>query len=278
MFQPASAHRELDEPTFLAAKTAFTTQTQKLSPESLALVAEEVLRRLADTANLARIKVPATSPEKVDAFCDALLSSDDAAVEYISVLRQDGVILDELYLGYITGAARLLGERWERDEISFFDVTIASGHLYAIMRGLRRAIVPLQASKNRHAFFAAVPGETHTIGISVAADMFRQRGWQVDTQVNADHDEIIETLTQSNHTLIGLSASRAGMTDALARLNVALRIAKPDAFILVSGQITEEEPDIAKIVDADCKADDMPTALALLEGVVECQDAADLPK
>ncbi len=278
MFQPASARTELDEPAFLSAKTAFTTQTQKLSPEAVALVAGEVLRRLADAANLTRIKVPTTSPAKVDAFCDALLSSDDAAIEYISALRQDGVILDEIYLGYITGAARLLGERWERDEISFFDVTIASGHLYAIMRGLRRAIEPLQASKNRHAFFAAVPGETHTIGISVAADMFRQRGWQVDTQINADHDDIVETLAQSNHTVIGLSASRAAMTDTLARLNVALRIAKPAAFILVSGQITEEEPDIVAIVDADCKASDMPTALALLEGVVECQDAADLPK
>jgi methanogenic corrinoid protein MtbC1 len=277
VFQPSTAYTDLDEPAFLAAKSAVATQKERLSQDSIALLAQEVLHRLANSAELGRIKVTETSADKINAFCDVLLSDDEvAAFDCISQVRQDGAILDEVYLGYISGAARQLGERWDRDEISFLDVTIATGHLYAIMRGLRRAIVPLEASPSRHAFFAAVPGETHTIGLSVATDMFRQRGWIVDVEVDASHDQIIEALSQSNHTVIGLSASRVAMIDALVRLNVALRIAKPNAYILVSGQITEEEPEIVRIVDADCKANDMPTALALLENAVERRDAIGL--
>lgn len=275
MFQSSKARTELDESAFLAAKVAFDSQKQKLPPDSIALLAEEVLSRLATSADLRKIKIPKTSPEKVDAFCDVLLTDDPAAARsFISRTRQEGAILDEIYLGYISGAARRLGERWDRDEISFLDVTLATGHLYAIMRALGRAIVPLDASPCRHAFFAAVPGETHTLGISIAADMFRQRGWVVDVQAAGNLDEIVCSFVRSDHTIVGLSASRAAMTEALARLIVALRIAKPNSFILVSGHITEEEPEIVQIVDADCKASDMPSALVLLEEAVESRDAA----
>lgn len=277
MFQPSNPYTGLDEPAFLAAKSAFESQQQNLPPDSLALLAEEVLRRLASTANLGKITAPKISPEKIEAFCDTLLSADAAAsIGFISEVRQEGAVLDEIYLGYIPGAARLLGERWDRDEIDFLDVTVATGHLYAIMRGLRRSMAPWQASVGRHAFFASVPGETHTLGIAVAADMFRQRGWTVDVQVDASHGVIVEALAQSDHTVIGLSASRAAMTDALARLIVALRVAQPNAFILVSGQITADEPEIVRIVDADCMANDPPAALALLEAAVERRDAAGI--
>lgn len=74
-------------------------------------------------------------------FCDALILPDpDTALRFIEDRRAEGMTLTGVYLGYISGGARCLGERWERDELSFLQVTCGSGHLYALMRALRSEI------------------------------------------------------------------------------------------------------------------------------------------
>ena len=140
--------------------------------------------------------------------------------------------------------------------------------MYAIMRGLRRLIAQPDPLSSRHAFFASMPGETHTLGVTMAADLFQKRGWVVDLEVGRDHDQLVDALGHTNHAIIGLSASRPEQIATLARLIVALRIVKPNAFIMVSGQIVDAEPDIAKAVDADCASNDAQSAIAVLENLL----------
>jgi methanogenic corrinoid protein MtbC1 len=268
----------LDEDAHKAARTALKVQSRKLSEAELARLAEEVLRRL--SLVLATDKVPVRHPgaEDIEAFCRALLSANEGeSIFFVEKLRGAGATLETVYLGYIAGAARRLGEQWDSDTISFVDVTIAAGRMYAIMRGLRRYIGQPDPLSHRHAFFAAVPGENHTLGVTMAADLFQDRGWVVDLEFGKDHNELVDALTHTNHTIIGLSASRPEQTGPLARLIVALRIAKPNAFIMVSGQIVEADPDIAKAVDADCATNDAASAIALLEGVLTERDPSKIP-
>jgi methanogenic corrinoid protein MtbC1 len=258
--------RPIDANAFLRAQSVISAHQSAFPEPALRVLTQEVLSRLA--RRLANVPLPADLiPQvKIDEFCNALLADDDEpAHELIAKHRREGASLETVYLGYIARAARRLGERWDLDEVTFMEVTIAAGRMFAIMRGLHPVIVPEPGSSDRHALFASVPGETHTIGISMAADMFRQRGWRIDLETGRDHDELVAALENSNHRIIGLSASGAEQIVALARLVIALRICKPHCVILASGQITEEVADLANLTGVDIVVGDIHAAIAELE-------------
>ena len=224
----------------LFARTAllFETKRQAFAPEAVQALAGDVLRRLAATMekqhSLGHAMITA---ENVDRFCDALVQSEAApAREFIEARRAEGVTKMGVYLGYISSAARRLGERWDDDELSFLEVTIGTGHLYALMRALRAESGPLPrfVDSRRAALFATVPGEDHGIGITVAAEVFRERDWDIDLQIGTDFDALVAHVERTTPRIIGLSLSSDGRLDTLARLVVALRLALPQAIIGVA--------------------------------------------
>lgn len=258
--------RPIDPDAFLRAQSIVSAHQSNFPEPALRILTKEVLSRLA--RRLAVLPLPADLlPEvKIDTFCDALLSDNaDDAHELIEKHRRDGATLETVYLGYIARGARRLGERWTNDEVTFTQVTTAAGRMFAIMRGLHPVIMPEPVNSERHALFASLPGEDHTLGVSIAADMFRQRGWRIDLLTGRDHDDLIGALEQSDHRIIGLSASRADQTLDLARLVIALRIVKPRSIILASGQITEEVDDLVELTGADIVVGDVRAAIAELE-------------
>ena len=68
-------------------------------------------------------------------------------------------------------------------------------------------------------FFCAVPGEQHTLGVMMAADLFRRNGWDVGLLIGVDHAEIVERLERDDRArhrpeLLGRSLGRcAGASD-----------------------------------------------------------------
>lgn len=264
---------DLDAVTF--AHTVVSMQRSRLPAEAIHALAREVLHRVArGAATMARPDRLPTDDE-LEAFCDDLtrLGEDGASARTIAHAQQEGASLDCVYLGWLAPAARRIGERWEADETSLISTTIAAGRIYAILRGLRQAFTRPETIGQRHALFASTPGETHTLGVTMAADMFRQRGWSIDLALERTHDELVESLRDSNHAIIGLSASRADMTAQLARLVLALHICKPWAKILVCGRIAELDPEIANVVGADGAAADAPSAIEQMERLAGRIDA-----
>ncbi|MEO1542872.1 MAG: cobalamin B12-binding domain-containing protein [Pseudomonadota bacterium] len=274
MQQQATSIPHLDETALVRARTVINTQKSKLDEDTLALMAEEVLVRLSESFETALQGPPIPDARQIDAFCQVLLRDNEAAAkEMITSVRNEGASLDTVYLGYFGQAARRLGEFWESDKVTFTDVTIATGHMYAIMRGLRHVIAPPLPNIHRHAFFASAPAETHTLGVTVAADLMRQRGWEIELQTHRTHDELVAAAMSSDHTIIGLSASHRKALPALTRLVVAMRIIKPNAFVMVSGPITEQEPNIGDIVDADCVVSNVPDAIEHMEQLIAEREA-----
>lgn len=253
----------LDRQAFVRARNVFQIAEARLPEPAVQALAAEVLARLERRGAVAQSHAP--SDTEIEALCDALLGDhDDAAADLVLRARVGGMPLDTVYLGYLAGAARRLGERWDADTASSLEVTIGAGRIYGIMRGLRQVFVYDQVihPDQVRALFAATPGETHSLGVTMAADYFRRRGWQIDLQVGLGHDELIAAVDHIDYPIIGLSASSQRMIFPLARLIVALRISNPGAWIMVSGKITELEPDICALVDADGVAADAPAALA----------------
>ncbi|MFK7955785.1 MAG: B12-binding domain-containing protein [Lysobacterales bacterium] len=268
----STVHEPLDRDAFARALTVNVSQQQKLSSDALSTLAQEVIERLSSRLVAETPLEGQPDPAELNRFCDALIGEDDtAAADVVMQARIDGTPMDVIYLGYLAGAARQLGERWEYDQTTFMDMTLAAGRIYAIMRGLRRVFTLPAPNTRRHALFAGLPGDDHTLGVAMAADMFRQKGWDIQHEAHQTHDELVESIKNSDHAIIGLSASRPDLLVPLARLVVAVRIAKPHGFVMISGHITEMEPDVVNLVDGDSFATSVPAALAQLEQLIADQ-------
>lgn len=239
----------------------------RLSPDVVEGLAREVISRLDERhRNLGAGHPP--EPERIATLCDALLSDPhDAALDLVMAAQAEGMSADMLHLGYLAVAARELGLRWERDEIGFADVIIGAGRIYGILRHLREVFISARILRDdaNIAAFVSVPGENHTLGVTMAADYMRRRGWQIDLKAGLGHDALVAELGSRRYPVIGISAGSSSMIFPLARLILALRVSNPEAWIMVSGAIVDQEPDLATLVDADAIATDAPSAEAQIE-------------
>lgn len=245
---------------------------EKLPQDAVTELAREVVRRLAFRMPNHVPKSDLPTNEEIAALCDALLSSDDrAADDFILNARRTSEDIEVVYLSYVAGAARQLGQLWDADQISFMQVTLACGKLYRIIRGLRHVIAPsiIRDRDEWPAMFALVPGETHTLGIEIATDLFRREGWDVDMMVGLDHDVLVEQSDRRSYRAIVLVANSDSMIEPLTRLVLALRISHPLSHLVVAGNILDHYPNISSLVGADAVIKEIETAVKKLRDVLD---------
>jgi len=248
---------------------------QRSMPQSmLTTLAVEVVSRVANNLSFDVLPDLPPCPDEIDMLCKALLEDDPrAAVTFIEQARMKGSSYESLCLLYLSVAARRLGEWWDNDEVSFYQVTVAAGRIYAILRILRRERPIGAPNLKRAATFASVPGENHTLGITIAGDLARERGWDIELFVGLAHDVLVEKLEQRQPALIGLSASGKRSLPALTRLIVALRISNPGARILVCGQIAATNISLVGVTGADAAAAEFGAALGHMDRLLKMPSA-----
>lgn len=224
-------------------------------------LAREVLRRLSDQS-----ETVAFQPAEIEKLSKALIDDNAGnAANMIEKQHESGLGVQEIYLGLLAPAARKLGEWWESDQITFAEVTIGTGRIYAIMRSLRIRFEHAELPAAKSAFFASVPDETHMLGVKMAADLFRQSGWQIDVEAGLNHDTLLERITSSRHRLVGISAGGLHALPALARLILALRVSVPGVRILISGNIVAEAIDSIRLMQVDVVTTDLEEAIAAMD-------------
>ena len=239
---------------------------QTLPRSTITALAEEVVQRVATQLSPVLPNDIQPDPGEVDALCAALLSENPkAAADLIESFQTRGARYDVLCLSYLAAASRQLGDYWDNDKVSFYRVTVAAGRVYAALRVLRMGRKTPAADLRRSAIFASVPGEQHTLGVTMATDLARDMGWDIELLLGLDHDELIATAQQRKASLIALSASGKRSLPALMKLIVALRISNPDAYLLVCGQIESSPVPLVGMTGADGAATDFPAAMALME-------------
>lgn len=261
-----SGHAVLDRQQLALAFSQVESARRALPESALTSLAQEVVKRVAE--NLGVIPHDAAHPTlmDIDTLCDALLSADDGtAIALIEQAQKKGATYEEICQRYLGEASRRLGAWWDDDKVSFYRVTIAAGRIYALLRILRMQRPSQITDLRRSAVFASVPGETHTLGITIAADMARDRGWDIELLVGHSHDELVTMLARRDTHIIGLSAGARSAMPALMRLIVGLRISNPCAKIMVCGQIAARNLNLQGMLTADAAAVDFDTAFAHME-------------
>lgn len=262
---------KFDQDACREAEDTFRLANEKFAPGLVQDLAREVVRRLAFRGGKSAGLVSGPSEKDIAIFCDALLSSDETASDRIILNAQaDGVPLETVYLGYIAGASRRLGQMWEADEVSFMDVSLGTARLYRIIRGLRHAIGPvmLRGRSRTPALFALAPGETHTLGIEIAADLFRRDGGEVDVCIGMDHDEILTLAETRHYGVIVLGAHSDRVVSSLLQLAVALRITQPLTPFALAGDLVDQHPEIKTVVGAELVIKDIQAAIPTLQQMV----------
>ncbi|MBY4894109.1 cobalamin B12-binding domain-containing protein [Rhodobacteraceae bacterium N5(2021)] len=255
-----------DSGQYLQSQLGLRTLKARLPESSVEILAREVIRRMA--AHVPDLPAESADDEDLEALCNALLSEDDhAGARFIQDLRTDGTSVQEVYLLYLARSARMLGDWWNDSRISFTDVALGTSRMYAIMRALRYQFNGPQTESKRCAVFASVPGETHVLGVRMAADLFRKKGWEIDLKIDKSHDQLVDELSQSDATVVGLSAGGEKSIEPLSKLIIALRISNPKLFIFVSGNIVDEARDAVDLMDADGVMTDVEEAMRIMSSV-----------
>lgn len=222
----------------------------RLPSDSVAALAREVISLVARVAPPVDVSDP--SNRVISDLSKALISKDQfAGADFIRRVQREGASAETVYLKYLATAARMLGDWWSEDRVTFAEVTIGASRIYAIMRGLRRHFERFGAEAQDSVVFASVPGETHTLGVTMAADFFRSDGWDVTLHVGLEHDALVTAIGQSDCRMIGLSISGNHSMPALSRLVVALQMSQPATPILVAGQSIEELMPLIDLMNVD---------------------------
>jgi methanogenic corrinoid protein MtbC1 len=257
-----SIEPSLDLDQFRKAAMRLDLLASRLPRDAVQALADEAIGRMAASLRPVAPTAQVPSPAQIDELCSALLSRDlDAGAAAISQLEAERVSIEEIYTVYLAATARRMGELWEKDQISFSEVTVGASRILAIMRSMREAHISKRRLSTRSALFAAVPDEQHTIGITMAADLFRREDWDIELIVGAAHEEIIDRVRRSDALVIGLTAHGLQSLTALLKLIVAIRIVNPAIHVLVCGAIVDGAEDILDLTGADGFVTDVPSAL-----------------
>lgn len=234
----------------------FRSQAKSRTVEALAL---EVIRRLAEGQGRHKIQVPTS--EQIESLCHALICEDDqAGAQFIRDTAAEGATAEVIYLDYLAPAARLLGHWWNEDHVTFLEVTLGTGRMYAIMHTLRRHFVSRRSGGSKLALFTSVPGEEHTLGVRMAADLFGKDGWTVELRVGLSHDELLAATESCDPFLVGVSAGGKHALEGLARLVLALQMKSPKTLVFVGGNIVQCARKEVEAMGVDGMAADMDGA------------------
>jgi methanogenic corrinoid protein MtbC1 len=224
--------------------------------------------------------------QDIPSFLEEVLGPEDAAAaDYVRQLLADGVSVESIYLELLSPAARELGLRWEDDECSFVDVTVAMGRLQRVLRELSQVFQAegSEPAKEGQVLLTCLPGEQHTLGLIMVAEFLIRDGFRVHVGTPWSEADLLTMVRTEWFDLIGFSAGCESRLSVLKREIHRIRSTSrnPDVRVLVGGQVFSLDPALVERVGADGWARDARespvVARALCGRVRETEPSHSLP-
>ncbi|MEX3017336.1 B12-binding domain-containing protein [Gymnodinialimonas hymeniacidonis] len=196
---------------------------------------------------------------RMDRLCEAFLSEDEEERHVaIQNLRNEGVADTEIIDHVIPEVARILGQRWADDTLSFAEVSIGSARLQETVRALiARDIVPMGAVSADHLnaprILLIIPRpEDHTLGTFVAADQFRRLGYAVDIIVDQHARQAALELRKHQYVMVGLTiGGRRTLASARELVEIIRTTATRATPVVLGGSFVETASDLKQATGVD---------------------------
>ncbi len=273
-------------------RTAFKARAEEPPPPDadntsdrriLSVVESEIIPRLMHAYprhSTRRAAATAISAADVDAFARTLLEpSRGPAEKLLDGHCERGVPPDVIYLELFTPAARLLGDLWLVDHCSFSQVTLGLWRINGLMHEMSPSFHASDTTPHPHGrserriLLASLPGQQHTLGLSVLAEFFRRDGWIALCIPSPEPGLTQSTLSAHWFDVFGLSASMDSEVDDLEKtIRAARKTSKnPRLTVLVGGPLLLRRPELCDMIGADGTAADAPATLALAARLVQLQ-------
>jgi MerR family transcriptional regulator, light-induced transcriptional regulator len=209
----------------------------------------------------------------VDEFADLITNRDGAvATKYFEAMINGGAPVEALFQELLAPAARRLGELWDEDINTMFDVTQGLAHLQQIVRTFSPDFQKQSASgmDNRRALLMPMPGENHVFGITLVEQFFRREGWHVWGGPPATMAETVVLVGSMWFDVAGFSVSRVPEPKKLAKDIAIIRKAARNRkiAIMIGGAAFLEDKELYARVGADATAIDGAQAVMQLNSMI----------
>jgi methanogenic corrinoid protein MtbC1 len=182
---------------------------------------------------------PPPTANEIAAFAKLVITQGlGPALDTVDRLAHQGLALESILLDLVGKTARLLGEQWQEDTISFTDVTAGLGTLQQLVNVLG----PSFAATTPHrglVLLTSAPNEQHTLGLFLLGEFVRKAGWGVDVVPGMTGAEVGAYVARTEVDVIGFTVCREELLPTLARtIDVVRRESRnPEVDIMVGGRI-----------------------------------------
>jgi methanogenic corrinoid protein MtbC1 len=219
---------------------------------------------------------PRIQQADIDALAQMVIASEaDDLLGFVERLLARGIAVEDVLVGLLAPAARVLGEGWTDDRVDFVEVTMGLWRLQEVVHELAtRSPLTRQVRASRRALFAPMPGEQHGFGAIVIEEVFAREGWATERLAAPRTADIVDRIAGEWFDLVGLTVSCDANTGALPSVIAAMRSVSrnPRLRVMVGGRVFVEDPALAARVGADGTARD---ALVATSVAAELVDAAE---
>jgi len=213
----------------------------------------------AQDSDIRRAKAGHELTRLAPSLIDLVLHGDDIGMNRtIASLAEKGWDGDAILTHLIEPTARALGDAWLSDDCSEFDLTIGLSMLQLAGHAVRSTPTPGALRQSRYSILlATAPGEPHTLGTSLLADLFTDAGWQVDMAFPDSNQALVNQLAAQQPDALDIGLSEALPREhTLAKLRQTVersRFAAPDHLTVVSvgGRLFADAAATAENVGAD---------------------------
>ncbi|MDJ1015539.1 MAG: cobalamin-dependent protein [Paracoccaceae bacterium] len=258
--KPAKRHfvdlSEVDP--LLADRAAPSVSVRELAQSAL----ERLARDMPDRGSHAVIDT--------DTFCDRLLAGDaEAAIVIAEGLREEGAEYAALVEALFADAARLLGGRWDKSELSFVQVSLGISTLLRVNTVIRRSFPEAPVDPVGRILFATLRDQSHTIGLVFAAEAFRQNGLDVEMRLGCEAGEIVEDVEKHGFGLVGLTAGHEDRLSEISWLARRLKRLPAPPRVLLGGVAAERNPRHVSKAEVDWVVADLREAFAATREYLE---------
>jgi methanogenic corrinoid protein MtbC1 len=267
----------MDAAALARAALDLMTPVEVLPPWAALLgstIESEVLPRLVSAHRAFQGDGTVPGGDEVAAFVALIVAEDIEQARAVAdriVVQYGG--REALLDGFLAPAARLLGEMWDRDECDFLTVTLGVYRLDQIMKETATAgsAGVLESFHEFRILLLPAPGEQHSFGLGMVADVFRQGGWCVRSGPAVTPAQLLGLVRDEWFDVVGLSVATDRHLKGLAGCMRALRHAScnPNVYLMLGGAWVTDDPERARFLGADAMASSAAQAFSYAKIFIE---------